>query len=148
MAYTAQDTFAAFNPFKDLDVTKMMADMKLPVVGFDTVVEAQRKNIEALTAANQTAFEGFQALFQRQAEIVRTSVEEMTKATSDLWATVSPEEKAAKQADLVKKGYESAIANLREAIDMLAKTNTQAADLINKRVGESLDEMKVAVAKR
>lgn len=148
MAYTAQDTFAAFNPFKDLDVTKIMTDMKFPVVGFETVVEAQRKNIEALTAANQTAFEGFQALFQRQAEVVRSSVEEMTKATSDLWATVSPEEKAAKQADLVKKGYESAIANLREALDMLAKTNGQAADLINKRVGESLEEIKVAVAKK
>ena len=148
MAYSAQDTFAAFNPFKDLDVTKIMSDMKFPVVGFETVVESQRKNIEAFTAANQTAFEGVQALFQRQAEVVRNSVEEMTKATTDLWAAVSPEEKAAKQADLVKKTYEGAIANLREAIDMLAKTNTQAADLINKRVGESLDEIKVAVAKK
>jgi len=148
MAYTAQETFAAFNPFKDLDVTKIMGDMKFPVVGFDTFVEAQRKNIEALTAANQTAFEGVQALFQRQAEVVRTSVEEMTKATTDLWSAASPEEKAAKQADLVKKGYENAIANLREAIDMLAKSNAQAADLINKRVGESLDEIKVAVGKK
>lgn len=148
MAYSAQDTFAAFNPFKDMDVTKIMTDMKFPVVGFDTVVEAQRKNIEALTAANQTAFEGVQALFQRQAELVRTSVEEMTKATTDLWSAGSPEEKATKQADLVKKSYEGAIANLREAIDMLAKSNAQAADLINKRVGESIDELKVAVAKK
>lgn len=148
MAYSAQDTFAAFNPFKDLDVTKIMGDLKFPVVGFDTVVETQRKNIEALTAANQTAFEGVQALFQRQAEVVRSSVEELTKATTDLWSTASPEEKAAKQAELVKKSYESAVANLREAIDMLAKSNTQAADLINKRVGESLDELKVAVAKK
>ena len=126
MAYSAQDTFAAFNPFKDLDVTKMMSDMKFPVVGFETMVETQRKNIEALTAANQTAFEGVQALFQRQAELVRTSVEEMTKATTDLWSAASPEEKAAKQADLVKKSYEGAIANLREAIDMLAKTQRPA----------------------
>jgi phasin family protein len=148
MAYSAQETFAAFNPFKDLDVTKIMGEFKFPVVGFDAVVETQRKNIEALTAANQTAFEGVQALFQRQAEVVRSSVEEITKATTDLWSTVSPEEKAAKQADLVKKGYENAIANLREAIEMLAKSNGQAADLINKRVGESLDEIKVAVAKK
>ena len=143
MAYSAQETFAAFNPFKDLDVTKIMGEFKFPVVGFDAVVETQRKNIEALTAANQTAFEGVQARFAPR--MVQT---EITKATTDLWSTVSPEEKAAKQADLVKKGYENAIANLREAIDMLAKTNTQAADLINKRVGESLDEIKVAVAKK
>ena len=148
MAYSAQETFAAFNPFKDLDVTKIMGDMKFPVVGFKTVVEAQRKNIEAFTAANQTAFEGVQALFQRQAEVVRSSVEEMTKATTDLWSAGSPEEKAAKQAELVKKSYEGAIANLREVIDMLAKSNGQAADLINKRVGESIDEIKVAIAKK
>lgn len=148
MAYSAQDTFAAFNPFKDMDVTKMMGEMKFPVVGFETMVETQRKNIEALTAANQTAFEGVQALFQRQAELVRTSVEEMTKATTDLWSAASPEEKAAKQADLVKKSYEGAIANLREAIDMLAKSNGSAADMINKRVGESLDELKIAVGKK
>ena len=148
MAYSAQDTFAAFNPFKDFDVTKIMGDVKFPVVGFETIVAAQRKNIEALTAANQAAFEGVQAVFQRQAEVARSSVEEMTKATTDLWAAASPEEKAAKQADLVKKSYESAIANVREAIDMLSRSNTQAIDLINKRVGESLDELKVAVGKK
>ena len=72
----------------------------------------------------------------------------MTKATTDLWSAASPEEKATKQADLVKKSYEGAVANLREALDILAKSNAQAADLINKRVGESLDELKVAVAKK
>ena len=43
------------NPFLDMDVQKMMGEFKLPNVDVDAVVAAQKKNIEALTSANQLA---------------------------------------------------------------------------------------------
>ena len=142
MAYTAQETFAAFNPFKDLDVTKIMGDMKFPVVGFDTLVEAQRKNIEALTAANQAAVQGMQAVAQRQAEILSQSMNEVSSIAQQLAGAGNPQEMTAKQAELVRKAFEQALANMRELAEMVSKSNTEAFAIINKRVTESLQELK------
>jgi phasin family protein len=139
--------YAAFNPFKDFDVTKVMGDMKIPTVNFEALVETQRKNFEAFTTANQTAYTGLQALMQRQAEVLRSSFEDMTSSFSGLMSASSPEEKATKQADLIKNSYEKAIANGRELLDMVARNNGEAFDVLNKRVTESLDEIKGLVAK-
>ena len=141
------------NPFFDVDmskftdVSKLMAEFKIPGVDVDSVLATQQKNIQAVTAANQLAFEGMQAVFRRQSEILRQTVEQTTAMVSELMAAGSPEEKVAKQADLVKSAYEKALANMRELAELVARSNTEAAEVISKRVSESLEELKSAVAK-
>src|SRR5687768_10906161 len=46
--------------------------------GFDvtTVLDIQRRNVEALTAANQTIAQGLQTVVQRQGQIARRSVKQ------------------------------------------------------------------------
>lgn len=140
-------------PFFDIDVTKLMdiskltADYKLPGVDMDQLLAAQRKNIEALTAANQLAFEGMQAVLRRQTEILRQSMEQASSMVTELMAAGAPEEKVAKNAELAKVAFEKALANMRELAEMVAKSNAEAAEVISKRVSESLDELKAAVQK-
>ena len=140
-------------PFFDVDITKLMdiskltADYKLPGVDMDQLLAAQRKNIEALTAANQLAFEGMQAVLRRQTEILRQSMEQASSMVSELMAAGAPEDKVAKNAELAKIAFEKALANMRELAEMVAKSNAEAAEVISKRVSESLDELKVAVQK-
>lgn len=144
---------AKTNPFFDVDVSKftdvskLMSEFKLPGVDVESAFAAQQKNIQALTAANQLAFEGFQAVARRQSEILRQTIEQTTSIVSELLAAGSPEEKVAKQADLVKAAFEKALANTRELAELVTKSNTEAADVINKRVSESLEELKSVVAK-
>jgi phasin family protein len=135
------------NPFLDIDVTKFLGDYKVPGVDVDSLLASQRKNIEAITAANQLAVEGLQAVLRRQAEILRQSLEESSALMSDLMAAGSPEDKAAKQTDLVKTAFEKALANSRELAELVAKSNTEAAEILSKRFSESLDELKLAIAK-
>lgn len=135
------------NPFLDIDVTKFLGDYKVPGVDVDSLLASQRKNIEAITAANQLAVEGLQAVIRRQAEILRQSLEESSALMSDLMAAGSPEDKAAKQTDLVKAAFEKALANSRELAELVAKSNTEAAEILSKRFSESLDELKLAIAK-
>ena len=52
-----------------------------------------------------------------------------------------------KQAELVRKGFEQALANARELAEMVSKSNTEAFAIINKRVTESLQELKGLVVK-
>jgi phasin family protein len=135
------------NPFLEFDVTKVLGDFKVPGVDVDAILASQRKNIEAVTAANQLAIEGLQAVMRRQAEIVRASVEEAGTYVNQVVAAGSPEEKAAKQAELVKIAFEKSLANIKELAELVAKSNTEAADVLSKRVSESLDEVKAAIAK-
>ncbi len=122
---------------------KMFANGKMPMVDVDAVTNSQRKNIEAVQAANQVAFEGFQAIARRQAEIVREASEELQSFFKDL-AGASVDERIAKQADAVKVLFENAVANTNELATMVQKANSEAASLINKRVSENLDEVKSA----
>lgn len=135
------------NPFLEFDLSKTLGDFKVPGVDIESIMASQRKNIEAVTAANQLALEGFQAVLRRQAEIVRTSLEETSGYVNDVLAAGSPEEKAAKQAELVKVAFEKALSNARELSELVAKSNTEAAEILSKRVSESLDEVKGLIAK-
>lgn len=130
------------NPFMDMDVQKMMGEFKIPNVDVDAVVAAQKKNIEALTSANQLAVEGMQAIAKRQADIMRQTVEELQKNMQSFMSNGAPEAKAAKGAELTKTAFEKAIANMKELSEMVAKSNGEAFDVINKRVAESLDEIR------
>jgi phasin family protein len=127
------------------DFSKLWQNGKaFDVEGF---VASQRKNVEALTAANQVAFEGVQALVRRQAEIVRENVEELTKITRELTAAGSPEDKLAKQTQLAKEAFENALGHVRELTGLVQKSSSQAVDVLSKRVADNLDEVKAAFTK-
>jgi phasin family protein len=132
----------AKNPFMEMDVTKMMGDFKMPTMDVEKLMTVQRKNVEALTNANQLAIEGMQAIARRQAEIMRQMIEETSQALKLMMEQGSPEERMAKQADLMKAGFEKTLANLRELGEMVAKSNREAFDVINVRVTQSLEELK------
>ncbi|GAB6052755.1 phasin family protein [Magnetospira thiophila] len=146
------------NPFFNFDMTKMMAefdptkmmgnfsknfgDMKIPGLDPQAMMEAQRKNIEALTNANKVALEGMQAIVRRQAEILQQTMEEVSATISQMAAGGTPQEAAAKQIEQVKAAFEKALGNARELAEMSAKSNSEAAAAINKRFTESMDEIR------
>ena len=142
------------NPFGDFDFSKMMdpsklmGDFKVSGVDMEKVVSSQRRNLEALTAANQLAVEGMQAVARRQAEIFRQAMEESSAAMRAVMAAGSPEDKAARQTELTKEAFKRAIANMRELAEMVAKSQGEALEVINKRVTDSLDELRDTIGKK
>ena len=105
-------------PFWDLDVSKLISDFKVSGIDVDALMAAQRKNIEAVTAANKVAFEGMQAVATRQTEILRQTMQEMSTVMSDLMQAGTPDERVAKQAELAKSAFERALSNMRGQITM------------------------------
>lgn len=152
-------TTSTKNPFMDFDVSKfldpsrfadmskMLADFRVPGMDMDAVMASQRKNIEALTAANQLAVEGVQAVLRRQAEIMRQTMEESASLMSEMMASGTPEDKIARQAELAKTAFDKALTNMRELVELVAKSNNEAADVLSNRVKEALEEVKGAIAK-
>ncbi len=136
------------NPFTDFDFSKVVGEFKFPMIDVDSLVDLQRRNMQAFTAANQTAFEAFRAIAQRQADMLKVGLEDLSKASGEMFAAGSLEEKAVKNADLVKKTYETAIANMKELSELYAKGNADAFEAINRRVTEALEEVKGITLKK
>src|SRR5437899_7759526 len=82
------------NPFADFDFTKIVGEFKLPTVNVETVVETTRKNFAALTTANTAAVELMKAIGQRQGDMVRVAMEDLSRHGSEVLAAATVEEKA------------------------------------------------------
>jgi phasin family protein len=141
------DFTKAYSDFNKIaaDYSKLFANGKAPAFDFEAAFSSQRKNVEALTAANQLAFQGAQAVFRRQVEIVREAFDKFGSVSKDFAAPGSAEEKLAKQAELGKAAFESALANAREIGELVQKTSEDAMELISKRVAANFDEVKAAL---
>jgi phasin family protein len=144
---TASQNFMGMDLPKFADFTKIAEQFKVPGVDADTLIDYQRKNIEAFSAVQQIALEGAQAVGRRQVELLRQLIDESAGAVKELTAVGKPEDKLAKQTELFKQGFEQSLANLRELAEMGAKSNGEAAELINQRITEGLEEIKTAIEK-
>jgi len=131
------------------DFTKFFAEMKLPALpDMEALLAANRKNIETFSAANRVALEGAQAIAKRQMEMVQSTMTEITEAMKALATADAPQEKAAKQAELLKQAYQRAVAHMKELSDLIRQSNAEALALINKRFEEAMDEVKALAAKK
>ena len=140
----------AKNPFLDFDMQamqKMMGDMKMPAFDWEAIMAANRRNMEAFAQANQLAAEGAQAIFRRQGEILKATMEDANRQVKTMLSDGTPEDRVARQTDAIKTAFEQAMANYREMVEMASKANAEALGVMSKRVAESLDELKGAVAK-
>jgi phasin family protein len=128
--------------FLDMDVGKAFAGFTFPGFDVESMVAAQRKNLEALTQASQLAVEGVQAVARRQVEIARQSVDQASSLFREWTQAGGPEDRMAKNAELAKQAFEKSIANARELTELVAKANTEAFNVINKRVTEGFEEVR------
>jgi phasin family protein len=136
------------NPFTDFDFTKFAGEFKLPTMNVESFVETARKNFAVMTSANTAAVETMKAIGQRQGDMVRAAMEDLSKHGSEVLAAATVEEKAAKQIDFAKKSYEAVIANSKELADLYTKGHTDALTALSSRVAELTEEVKAAIAKK
>jgi phasin family protein len=135
------------HPLFDTDMSKLMAGFRLPGIDTDSLVATQRRNFEALTAANQLAVEGLQTIARRQAEIIRAGIEEATALLRDLSRNQTTEERMARQTEAAKQALDKALVNARELSELVARASNEAYDVINRRLGEQLDEVRALVTR-
>jgi hypothetical protein len=111
-----------------------MSQFQLPGVDFAALVDRERKNIEALAKANRIAFEGWQRLVRRQAEMLQ---ETMKKVVAD-----AGQVDGMKRTDLAKEGFEKALANMRELAEITTQSQKEAFDVVRKRIEENVEDIR------
>ena len=129
------------NPF-DFDVTKIFADFRFRPFDVEAAWAAQRRNMEALSQANQAAVEGVHALARRQIEMTREAFEGFSTLWRELAQPGSPEDRIAKNAEYAKQLLEKGATHGREIATIATKASSEAAEILHKRASEGLDEIR------
>lgn len=122
------------------DFSKLIEQFKLPGIDLNALMEARRKDIEALAAANRTALEGAQALSQKQAEILRTTMDQLQSFVKQMTATGTATPASA--GELVQQTLQRAFASMRELAETAYKSQSDAFAVVNQRVQENIQELK------
>ena len=131
------------DPTKMVDeFAKAIKQFSLPGVDVESLVASQKKNLEAVTSANQVAFQGLQAVAKRQAEILQEVMKEASTAVASLSKAGSPPEIVARSTELTKGAFEHALANMKQLAELVTKASEEVTNTINTRILASLDEIK------
>ncbi len=138
------------NPFLNgdfaqfMDLGKMAEQFKVPGIDSSVLIEAQRRNFETVTKANQMVLEGAQAILQRQTAILSQAADEAGKAANVLAQPGKPADKWVAVTELLKESYELTLDRTRELTAMGAKLQGETSELLSHRVTDSFDEIKGA----
>ena len=123
------------NPFADLQT--LMTQFSIPGVDLAAVVEARRKDIDALVAANQAALEAAQALARKQTEMLTQAMKDIQQATRDAAAG----DPAAQSAN-ARKAIDKALADMRELATMAQNSQKEALAHLTERANANLQEIR------
>lgn len=127
-----------------LDKVKQLgSEFGIPKADVNRVIEAHRKNLDALDRSMQVAAEGAKSLADKQREIVEGALREAAAMTRDFKPTGDPKEMLAKQSEFAKKAFDSAIQNSRDVAELANQTTADVTAIIHDRLRESLKEFSV-----
>ncbi|NPT62498.1 TIGR01841 family phasin [Paraburkholderia elongata] len=121
---------------------KLIGQFKLPGIDVSAVLEARRKDVEAIAQANTTVLAGVQLLAQKQSEILRST---LTELQSLAIRAAQSGQSAAKAGEVVQQALHKALVDMQELADTACKAQSDSMAVVTKRVAEHVEELKAAL---
>src|SRR6202030_1616749 len=106
------------------DIVKLLEQYKLPGIDIAAIIEMRRKDIEALMTANRVALEGAQSVGQKQVEILRSTLDQLSSLVQQAAASGSMTEKTTKTGEFVQQVLQRALENMRELAETAYKSQS------------------------
>ena len=146
---TGESVVAAFRPTNRKSApaqenqTQTLASMKVPFI-FDmaALLAVQRRNIEAIVAANRVVRESAQAVVRRNLEIAQQAIEGVSENLQTIRNHECPQDWGVRQTEAAIKAYEDASDHVREVGLMIRQANTEAMEVLSRHFTEAADEAK------
>jgi len=139
-ADTKRDSTADFNPFRDL--TRTFEQFKMPGVDANAFVDARRKDVEALVAANKITYEALQALASTQKDMLTQVMQGMQESAKGAMAGNTKGGDMATHAEAAQKAWQKMLADMKQLAEMVQKAQVEAMTGLTERAKESIGEMK------
>ena len=127
------------NPFGNLD--ELVKQFKVPGVDVNAIIESRRKDMDALISANQATAAAMQQVAQKQTEILTQALQAAQESAQKMAKGVGGAIDPMKQAELTRKAYEKALADMKEVGEIAQKAQTTAMSGITARAQQSAQEL-------
>ena len=141
--------FSAF--MAELDPDRMTARWQemlkaSPLAGLDldALAESQRKNVESLMKANETAANGARDLLERQSAMMQQALTEATAAINE-FSQSEPADALNKNAARVEESVRRSMDNFGEIATMMQESFGEISAQVEQRLQENLEELKRAL---
>ncbi|WP_423908463.1 phasin family protein [Caballeronia sp.] len=121
----------------------MFQQYQLPGLDVSAILEARRKDVEALAEANQIAFGGMQAIQGKQLDILRRALGDFQTITQQLAS--SPAKPQVNPTDAVQKALHAALADMQDIAQKTQQAQTEAYAVVSKRMEDAVAELKASV---
>ena len=112
------------------------------------IMEHHQKNMDAMARSWQAMAGGANDVAKKQREIFEATIKDVAEMAQSFKPGGSPQDVMAKQAEFAKKAMEAAIANTRDIAELVQKSSTEAFKIVQDRMKESCDEIRVSVEKK
>lgn len=132
------------SPFRDL--TKTFEQLKLPGVGMSSIFDANRKDVEALAAANQMAFEALQGLARTQTDMLTQAMQSAQALASDQRAAGQKPVDAVRYTEAAQKAWQKMLADMKTLAEMAQKSQTEAMAGLTERAAEAMGGLQGSTA--
>ncbi|WP_354678511.1 phasin family protein [Cupriavidus plantarum] len=132
----------ATSPKPPTDFTTILEQYKLPGVDMASIIDARRKDIEAITQANRVAYEGMQMLVQKQLDIFNKTIQQIQAEIPNAVAGTEGVRTVTQQSELVQQRLHTAFKNMREMAEMAQKSQSEALAVMTRRADQNIDAAK------
>ena len=133
------DPFSAANPFIDM-MRRFGDNLQVPKVDLDQILEAHRRNIEALTQSATAMAEGAQAMAQKQREVVEAGLREASALAQEL--KTRGDQNLAQQTEFAKKVFDIAVQGAQDTAQLTRMSTGDAVKILQDRMREGFEEIR------
>jgi phasin family protein len=130
-----------------LDMVRGFGDkLGLPQIDVEKLIEANRKNLDALNESAVAAAGGAQAVVRKQREMLEAGLREATTLVRGYQPLGDPKETLAKQTEFAKKLFELAVQGAKESAQTTRESTTEATKILQDRMKAALEEVRATVS--
>ena len=126
---------------------KFGSDLGLPKLDVDKLIEAQKKNIDALSESARVAAQGAQSVAQKQREVLEAGLREATTLARGYQPLGKLQDNLALQTEFAKKVFEIAVKGAQESATTARQSTGDAVKIIQDRLKESFEEFRGSVSR-
>jgi len=123
---------------------KFGTDLGLPKLNVDELLQAQKKNLEALGQSAKVAAQGAQSVAQKQREVVEAGLREAATLARE-YKPLKIQENLALQTEFARKMFDIAVKGAQDSASTARQSTTDAVKIIQDRMKDSFEEFLASV---
>lgn len=138
----AQDTISYIEMLR-----KFGSDLGLPKLDVEKLIEAQKKNIDALSQSARVAAQGAQSVAEKQREVLEAGLREAANLARGYQPLGKIQDNLAVQTEFARKVFEIAVKGAQESATTAKQSTSEAAKIVQDRLKESFEEIRASISR-